>query len=73
MMQGISIIGKTSTNVLEINIPDNLKNMDLQIIVLPRAMETTEEIEFFTAAELYLPAIGYLGTPLEDDENYDTW
>jgi hypothetical protein len=52
----ITIHSSSKPNQLKFNIPDELKGMELQTIILP-ANQTTTEIEFFTEAELnQLPA-----------------
>ena len=72
-MLGLTIHSKTSTNKLQINIPDELKDIDLQIIILPVENSKNEQIEFFTEAELKeLPSVN-LGTSLKDSENYSKW
>jgi len=63
---------RSRTNELIISIPDELKGMELQIIVLP-ANKTNSEIEFFTKAELKKLPKGHLGTPLIDNEDYTKW
>ena len=71
-MLGISTHGSTDTNQLQINIPDELKGVELQIIILP-AEKSSDQIDFFTDAELHsLPNIN-LGSPVEDNEDYEKW
>ncbi len=71
-MLGLSTRATTNTNQLQINIPDELKGVELQVIILPAGKENNE-IDFFTDAELALLPKIYLGTPLEDKEDYDKW
>jgi hypothetical protein len=72
IMLGISTHGSTNTNQLHINIPDELKGVELQIIILPVGKES-EQIEFFTDTELQsLPNIN-LGTSIPDNEDYSKW
>ena len=71
-MLGLTTHGSTNTNQLQINIPDELKGVDLQIIILP-AERGNEQIEFFTDAELQLLPKIQLNQPLTDDEEYSKW
>lgn len=71
-MLGLSTSTSTNTNLLQINIPDELKGVELQVIILP-AYKENFEMEYFSDAELeLLPKIN-LGTPLDDNEDYDKW
>ena len=76
-MLGLTIHSSTTTNQLQLNIPDELKGIDLQIIILPansnNYRDNNQQIEFFTNAELQqLPKIN-LSTPIEDSEDYTKW
>ena len=71
-MLGLSTHGCTNTNQLQINIPDELKGVELQIIILP-AEKGNDEIEFFTDAELKLLPNINLGTSIGDTEDYNKW
>lgn len=72
-MLGLTIHSSTNTNQLQLNIPDELKGIDLQIIIIPADKNNNQEIEFFTDAELQqLPAIN-LSTPIQDNEDYTKW
>ena len=76
-MLGLTIHSSTNTNQLQLNIPDELKGIDLQIIIIPanpdNYRDNTQQIEFFTDAELQqLPAIN-LSTPIQDNEDYAKW
>jgi hypothetical protein len=76
-MLGLTIHSSTNTNQLHLNIPDELKGIDLQIIILPANPDSyqnnSQPIEFFTDAELQqLPKIN-LSTPIEDSEDYTKW
>ncbi len=71
-MIGITTNVTTDTNQLKINIPDELKGIELQIIILPASKDNTQ-IEFFTEAELQqLPSVN-LGTVINDTEEYSKW
>jgi hypothetical protein len=72
-MLGLTIHSKTDTNQLQLNIPDELKGIDLQIIILPVANSNDDQIEFFTEAELKELNSVDLGTPLKDNEDYSKW
>jgi hypothetical protein len=72
-MLGLTIHSKTDTNKLQLNIPDALKGIDLQIIILPVANTREEQIEFFTEDELKELHKIHLGTPLNDNEDYSKW
>ena len=71
-MLGISTHGSTNTNQLQINIPDELKGVELQIIILP-AVKSNDQIDFFTDAELQLLPKINLGSPIQDKEDYSKW
>ena len=71
-MSGLSTRATTNANQLQINIPDELKGVELQVIILPAGKEN-DEVEFFTDAELALLRKMHLGTPLEDNEDYNKW
>ncbi len=72
-MLGLTIHSSTNTNLLQLNIPDELKGINLQIIIIPADKNNNQEIEFFTDAELQqLPAIN-LSTPIQDNEDYTKW
>lgn len=72
-MLGLTIHSKTDTNRLQLNIPDELKGIDLQIIILPASTSKDDHIEFFSEDELKeLHAIN-LGMPLNDEEDYSKW
>ena len=71
-MSGLSTRATTNANQLQINIPDELKGVELQVIILPAGKEN-DEVEFFTDAELALLPKMHLGTPLEDNEDYNKW
>ena len=71
-MLGLTTHGSTNTNQLQINIPDELKGVELQIIILPVAKEE-EQIIFFTDTELQLLPEINLGTSIADTEDYSKW
>lgn len=72
-MTGITTAASTSTNQLTISIPDSLKGIDLQVIVLP-AQKGYTEIEFFSREELAQFSTINLGNPIPDDnEDYSKW
>lgn len=71
-MLGLTIHSSTNTNQLQLDIPDELKGIDLQIIIIP-ASKNNQQIDFFTDAELQqLPALN-LSTPVQDNEDYTKW
>lgn len=71
-MLGLTTRASSVTNQLQIDIPDQLKGIELQIIILPANSEGTQ-IDFFTADELQqLPNL-YLGGSLDDDQDYSKW
>lgn len=69
-MLGLKIRSKTNTNRLQLNIPDELKGIDLQIIILSVVDSKNEEIKFFTETELKKLHTVNLGTSLKDDEGH---
>jgi hypothetical protein len=71
-MLGLSTRASSNTNQLHIHIPDELKGVELQVIILP-AGKANDEINFFTDAELALLPKMHLGTPLDDEEDYSKW
>jgi hypothetical protein len=71
-MLGLTTHGSTNTNQLQINIPDELKGVELQIIILPAGKEE-EQIDFFNDAELQLLPHINLGTSIPDTEDYNKW
>lgn len=72
-MLGITTRTFTDTNQLNISIPDELKGIELQVIILPLAKDAKQEIEFFTDSELQqLPKL-HLSTEIKDDEDYSKW
>ena len=70
---GLTIHSSTYTNKLQLDIPDELKGIDLQIIIIPADKSSIQEIEFFTDAELKQLAEVNSGTPIRDDEDYTKW
>lgn len=72
-MLGLTIHSKTDTNNLQLNIPDELKGIDLQIIILPALSSKEDHIEFFTEAELKELHSVNLGISLNDNEDYSKW
>lgn len=69
-MVGMRIHGKTNTNELKLNIPDDLKGIELQIIILPVTQSKDEQIEFFTEDELKKLSSVHLGNQLNESEDY---
>jgi len=73
-MIGIRTILKTSSNNLQIQIPDSLKNMDLEVIILPANTEANNnEYEFWSDEELKQVGTLNLGKKLTDKEDYSKW
>ena len=72
-MVGLSIHSKTNTNELKIEIPDDLKGIELQIIILPLTESKNEQIDFFTDEELKKLSTVHLGNVLNDPEDYSKW
>lgn len=72
-MVGMTIHRKTNTNELKIDIPDDLKGIELQIIILPVTESKNEQIEFFTEDELEKLSTVHLGKQLNDSEDYSKW
>ena len=72
-MLGLTIHSSTNTNQLQLDIPDELKGIDLQIIIIPADKNNTQEIEFFTDDELKQLSQVNLATPIQDNEDYIKW
>ena len=72
-MLGLTIHSSTNTNQLQLNIPDELKGIDLQIIIIPADKNNNQQIEFFTDAELQQLSSINLSTPIQDNEDYTKW
>jgi hypothetical protein len=72
-MLGLTIHSSTNTNLLQLSIPDELKGIDLQIIIIPAHKNNNQQIEFFTDAELQQLPVMNLSTPLQDNEDYTKW
>ncbi|MFT4154110.1 hypothetical protein [Parafilimonas sp.] len=72
-MLGLTIHSSTNTNELQIFIPDELKGVDLQIIILPASQVQNQQIEFFSEAELQKLAEANLSASLPDNEDYTKW
>lgn len=71
-MVGLKTNITSNSNQLNIPIPDELKGIELQVIILP-ADNTSSQIEFFTDVELQtLPSVN-LGNDLADTEDYAKW
>jgi hypothetical protein len=71
-MLGLSTRGTTKTNQIQINLPGELKEVELQIIILPANKENAQ-IDLFTNTGLQQLSKIYLGTPIEDNEDYSKW
>lgn len=72
-MLGLTIHSRTNTNQLELSIPDELKGIELQIIIIPADKENDQQIEFFSNNELQQLSNINLGIPLQDNEDYTKW
>jgi len=72
-MLAIRTIKRTNNNKLFINIPDELKNKDLEIIILPLTKSEKIKFEFWTDKEIKELSKINLGTPIVDNEDYSKW
>jgi hypothetical protein len=76
-MLGLTIHSSTNTNQLQLSIPDELKGIDLQIIIIPAdpdsSRDNNQQIEFFTDADLQQLSKINLSTAIEDSEDYTKW
>jgi len=73
-MLGIRTILKTKSNNLKIQIPDSLKNRELEVIVLPAATNAHDyEYEFWSDKELKQLGKLNLGKKIKDKEDYSKW
>lgn len=72
-MLGLRINSITNTNKLQVNIPDELIGVELQIIILPAIEENDQKIEFFTESELQKMHSYQSKTLLDDNEDYSKW
>jgi len=72
-MLGLTTTTTTTTNQFKINIHDELKGIELQMIILPAKKNINDQIKFFSQDELQtLPSLS-LDTILEDNEDYSKW
>ena len=71
-MLGLSTRGSSNSNQLNIYIPDELKGIELQIIILPASKENLE-IDFFSYEDLRSLSSVNLGTQVSDNEDYTKW
>jgi hypothetical protein len=71
-MLGLSTRGHTNTNQLQVNIPDELKGVELQIIIIPANKDNTQ-IDFFSESELQRLSTRNLGSFINDNEDYSKW
>ena len=72
-MIGLRTNAVTATNQLLITIPDNLKGVELEVIVLPAA-KSGDSIDFWSEEDLAAMSKSTLGHPIEgDDEDYTKW
>lgn len=72
-MLGITTKTSTTTNQLNIQIPDELKGIELQVIILPSVSNEHHEIEFFSDAELAKLPLVQLAPAINDNEDYSKW
>ncbi len=71
-MLALTIRSRSNTNKLQLDIPDELKGIELQIIILP-ATSRNETFEYFTNDELQRLSTVKLDTDLNDNEDYTKW
>ena len=72
-MVGLTTRATTDTNQLNIYIPDELKGVELQIIIIPAEKNSTQQIDFFTDEELRQLSTINPSTFTNDDEDYTKW
>jgi len=72
-MVGLTLHSSTNTNELHLHIPDELKGVALQIIIIPAEQDASQKIEFFSDAELQQLPVVNLSNPIQDDEDYTKW
>lgn len=72
-MLGITTRTSTDTNQLNISIPDELKGIELQVIILPSPKDTEQKIDFFSDIELQQLSTHQLSTDIKDNEDYSKW
>ena len=72
-MLGLTTHASTNTNQLQVNIPDELVGIELQVIILPATQSETTPIIFFSENDLQNLANGYVGKSINDHEDYSKW
>lgn len=72
-MLGITTKTSADTNQLNISIPDELKGIELQVIILPTSKDTEQKINFFSDIELQQLSAHHLSTDIKDNEDYSKW
>ena len=72
-MKGIRTTTRTSSNQILISIPDEMKNTDLEIIILPAYQQPDSEIEFWSENELEELSKMDLSKAIDDKEDYSKW
>ncbi len=71
-MIGLTTQIRSKSNQLKIQIPNELKDIDLQVIILPANPNQTV-IDFFSEKELAKLSKKNLGKLIVDDEDYSKW
>ena len=72
-MLGIRKFIKSKSNKLYIEIPNELKDKELEIIIMPKNEENVEDIHFWTEEELNKLSKIQLSSSIPDNEDYSKW
>ncbi len=72
-MQAIRTIITPATTNLQIIVPDEMKNQELEIIILPLTDNKDNHFDFWSDGELNKLQSVNLASPIKDNEDYSTW
>jgi len=72
-MLALRKILKTHSNKLYITIPNEMKNRELEVIIMPVTDKESNQFEFWTDEELNKLSHVQLGTTIPDNEDFSKW
>jgi hypothetical protein len=73
VMQALRTIITPHTSKVQIIIPDEMKNQELEVIILPVTKNTKNHFEFWSDEELIKLQGVNLASSLNDNEDYSKW